>query len=251
LTKRKIIFVFLSLLIALFILPKTTTQSSTNEEIHQPYYFKFGCLIVATEAPKYVYSEKTANITIKIEAYDAPVEIAIVNITIYGSKGDHKEFLKNLVPAQNQDLGISEKIENTTNLFVPNTVSGGKILGKAQFEWKTSLGGHISEYIILSEFVIAYVVDTNYQELQDKYAALNDAYNDLNRRYEELNNTCNDWIKRYNELNATYTELKNMHEAELDTLDTTRRLLSILAITTALFFFTTLYLYMKKPKQTW
>lgn len=251
LTKSKLLLIIIPLLIILLVPSKTTVQAVSNEEIHKAYYFKFGCLIVTVESSRYVYPEKTSDVTVKIEAYDAPVEISIVNITVYGVKGDYEEFLVNLTPAHHQPLGTGEKIENTTSISIPSTISNGKICGKARFEWKTSLGGHISEYIILSEFGIAYVIDMSYQELHDKYAALNDAYHDLERRYEELNATCNDWIERYNELNATYTELRNMHETELNTLDTTRRLLSILAITTALFLFTTLYLYMKKPKQAW
>jgi hypothetical protein len=65
-------------------------------------------------------------------------------------------------------------------------------------------------------------------------------YANLTSNFEQLNQT-------YWELQENYTTMNgNMGE-----LDNTRRLTTVLAITTVFFVATTVYLVMRKPKETW
>jgi hypothetical protein len=65
-------------------------------------------------------------------------------------------------------------------------------------------------------------------------------YANLNGDFEQLNNT-------YWELQANYTSLTG----NLGELDNTRRLSTILGVTTAFFVATTVYLVVRKPKEIW
>lgn len=237
-TARKLhVLIVLALLTLAACLPKTSAQLPYSEEPQTTYSFRFGCLSLTVTAPQYIYPEKTVNITTRIEAYDAAIHVNTVNINVYAVKETLEERLVDLMPAQNIDLTVGSSVENTASIVVPTSFSTGKIVGKAVFNWATGLGGTTITYNATPDFTIAYVVDLGVEDLWNKYVNLNNTYNNLTSRYDELA--------------ANYTDLKEQYDADQGALTSTRQLMGVLAITTALFLFTTFYLLRKKPSQTW
>jgi hypothetical protein len=80
----------------------------------------------------------------------------------------------------------------------------------------------------------------NYTTLQGSYNQLNDAYYNLTVAYLQLNQT-------FVQLQQNYTTL----QGSMNTLDNTRQVAVILAITTVFFVATTIFLVMRRPKESW
>ncbi|MCD6431935.1 hypothetical protein J7L33_04475, partial [Candidatus Bathyarchaeota archaeon] len=95
-------------------------------------------------------------------------------------------------------------------------------------------------------FPITVVKNVYLEELKSKLESLNATYWQLNQTFWEsfgMNLT----EENLAQLNETYWQFKGSQSE----LDTTRRVVAILAITTVLFVATTLYLAMRKPKERW
>jgi hypothetical protein len=90
--------------------------------------------------------------------------------------------------------------------------------------------------------------------LQGQIKSLNDSYQQLTNLYQNLSSTFVQLNQTYVELNQTYVQLYQNYTSvrgSLGDLDNTRRVTTVLAVTTILFFVTTMYLVVRRPKEAW
>jgi hypothetical protein len=69
----------------------------------------------------------------------------------------------------------------------------------------------------------------------------------LNESYDQLNDTYYNLTGKYLELNQTFVQL----QGSMNELDNTRRVAVILAITTVFFVATTVFMVMRRPRESW
>jgi hypothetical protein len=93
---------------------------------------------------------------------------------------------------------------------------------------------------IVNGFPLTLVENTQMKNLQEQIRTLNDSYANLTKSYSDLNST-------YWNLNQSYASAQN----SLGELDNTRRLTTILAITTVVFLATTIYIILRRPRENW
>ena len=106
----------------------------------------------------------------------------------------------------------------------------GVTYGELSFEYYT--GGYPYKLPPLL-FTLTYVENVKLETLQEELQNLNEDFNKLHQNYTDLK-------EKYDELSESATGIDN-----------TRNTIIILAITTVVFVATTIYLIMRKPKQSW
>jgi len=129
----------------------------------------------------------------------------------------------------------------TGNLFVPSDI-WGTTFGNVTLDYTTPL---ISPINTTSGFYMTTVENTFLENLQSQL-------NDLNESYNQLNNTYNNLTSTYLQLNQTFLQLQDNYttlQKSANELGTTRQVAVILAITTALFVVTTVFMVMRRPRE--
>jgi len=124
----------------------------------------------------------------------------------------------------------------------------GVLYGEVKLTYSASLGGiELVFPNIVTGFTMTQVENTFLKNLETQVKNLNASYSRLTEMYTNL-------TSNFEQLNQTYWELQENYttmNGNLGELDNTRRLTTILAITTVLFVATTIYLIMRKPKEIW
>jgi hypothetical protein len=132
-------------------------------------------------------------------------------------------------------------------VFVPELV-WGILYGEIRITYSASLGGiQLTLPGLSSGFPMTQVENTYVENLETQLRSLNQSNNDLSQSLDNL--TVN-----FEQLNRTYYELqKNYTSAQGNAadLDNTRRLTAVLGIAAAFFVATTVYLVIRKPKESW
>lgn len=130
---------------------------------------------------------------------------------------------------------------------VPDSV-WGIIYGEVKLTYSANLGGLELRFPnIVTGFPMTQVENTFLKGLEDQLRTLSDSYSQLTDLYENL-------TAAFSQLNETYFELQQNYtsiQGSLGDLDNTRRLTTILTITTVFFLATTVYLVIRKPKELW
>jgi hypothetical protein len=87
-------------------------------------------------------------------------------------------------------------------------------------------------------------LESQIRGLNDSYNQLNDTYNNLADKYLQLNQT-------FTHLQQNYTTLQNSMNELGSVKDNTTRVAAIFAITTVIFIATTVFLVLRRPKESW
>jgi hypothetical protein len=90
-------------------------------------------------------------------------------------------------------------------------------------------------------------LETQNTILQDQIKSLNDSFQQLTNLYQNLSSTFEQLNQTYVELYQNYTSVKG----SLGDLDNTRRVTTVLAVTTIIFLVSTIYLVIRRPKESW
>lgn len=166
------------------------------------------------------------------------VNIESFNLSIFGLlNGKDKFLLKNLTWPNVQLNNAS-----TTPLNVPENVWGltyGEIRLKHSAKTEISgLGNVTIEYNpFVSGFTMTYVENVYLAGLEELLTNLNSTFWQIFKMNLTLENLA--------ELNKTYQAM----QVNQGDLDNTRRVVAVLAVTTVFFVATTVYMFMRKPKQ--
>ena len=159
------------------------------------------------------------------------------NMSVYGFKlsGPEEAALYSAVLASNVPLVFNQTIDKTYVVPVPSDVYG-PVFCRLYVKYVIA-----DEPVLRKEgFAITSVRNIYYENLKNDFQQLNQSYQQLNETYGQLNQT-------YWELQENYTNLlKSMTD-----LSNTRMLATVFLVTTVFFVATTLYLTLRKPRESW
>lgn len=205
----------------------SAVQSSTDLQMFfSEEYVGISIIINATQ--KTLPSE---NVTVHlwIKCTSANVKINYLNFTVYGFlKGEEQIPLNTTSILMDELLSFDETREYDYDILIPNDI------------WSATFGELRLSYAIADDsykrnagFPMTIVENTYLSELEQQLVSLNETYQQLSNNYTSLQ--------------QDYESLKG----NLGQLESTRQAVIALAVVTIFFVATTVYLIMRKPKQTW
>lgn len=180
------------------------------------------------------------NVTLKLWADRTSSDVFNVeyfNMTVYGFKlsGPEEAVLYSALLVSNVSLTSNQTIDQTHMIPVPSDVYG-PVFCRLYLEYVTA-----DESVTRNpEFAITSVRNIYYENLKNDFQQLNQSYQQLNETYGQLNQT-------YWELQENYTNLQK----SMTDLSNTRMLATVFLVTTVFFVATTLYLTLRKPRESW
>jgi hypothetical protein len=177
----------------------------------------------------------------------ADVHIDRINLEVFGFvNGTDQLSLGNI---SDSDFDMNNALKNYTKIvIVPDNV-WGVTYGEIRLAYDGPyVGGVKIEFSnIVNGFPLTLVENTLLKDLEEQVRTLNESCNQLAEKYSNLTETYAALNQTYWDLNQTYTSAQN----SLGELDNTRRLTTILAITTVFFLATTVYIILRRPRDYW
>jgi hypothetical protein len=167
------------------------------------------------------------------------VDVEYFNLSIYGFvRGEEKTLMKNIT---DYDFALSETPRHYNFTFIVPEQVWEATHGEITMTYSVKSGpfGLVVDGLACG-FTMTLVRNVYLENLENAFENLNNSYWQLHDSYEQLNQT-------YWELQQNYTALRG----NLNELGNTRTAVGILAVTTVFFVATTLYLVMRKPKESW
>ena len=217
-------------------------------------------------------TQPNQNITVMLSLKrQTSIYVECFNLSIFGFvNGTYKILMANVTdPDFPGPFGDSPRQYNCT-FPVPEQVwdtTYGEITLTYNATYSGGFGSLLLPYNITLGFTMTHVENVYLKKLEndlkswiESYQRLNNTYWQLNNTFEQLNQTfwesfqMNLSAENLARLNQTYWELQQNYTAlrgNLNELGNTRMAVGILAITTVFFVATTLYLVMRKPKESW
>jgi hypothetical protein len=137
--------------------------------------------------------------------------------------------------------------EYSMTFAVPDRV-WGVTFGEITLTYSANLGGLELRFPnATSGFYMTQVDNTFVESLVTQLRGLNESYDQLNDSYYNLTG-------KYLQLNQTFVQLQQNYttlQGNMNELDNTRRVAVILAITTVFFVATTVFVVMRRPRESW
>jgi len=247
---RTVTLIFVMLILTLAFIKNTIAQ--TSDEMEAFFSKKYVGISIQLNATR--ETVPGANITTKllVNCTADDVYVDYLNLSVYGYK--HVEYalekatLRSICVIKQTFLVYHNASRYNYSIPVPNDVWD---LTYAELHLKYTISGELKERD--ETFSITTVRNVLWEELEEKYQNLNNTYWQLNSTVEQLNQTfwqmfqMNLTAENLDLLNKTYWGLKGSSNE----LGNTRMAVGILAVTTVFFVATTLYLVMRKPKESW
>lgn len=176
------------------------------------------------------------------------VHIDRINLEVYGFLNGTDQLSLGNISASNFDMNNTLKNYNYTKIvIVPDNV-WGITYGEIRLAYDVDMGGFVAGFPnIVNGFPLTLVENTLLKNLEEQVKNLNESCNQLAEKYSNLTETYAALNRTYWDLNQTYTSAQN----GLGELDNTRRLTTILAITTVFFLATTVYIILRRPRDYW
>ena len=159
------------------------------------------------------------------------------NMSVYGFKlsGPEEVVLYSTVLVSNEPLLFNWTIDQIYPVPVPSDVYG-PVFCRLYIKYVIA-----DEHVLRNpDFVITSVRNIYYENLKNDFQQLNQSYQQLNETYGQLNQT-------YWELQENYTNLQK----SMTDFSNTRMLATVFLVTTVFFVATTLYLTLRKPRESW
>lgn len=240
--------IFFTLTLALALIKSTEAQ--TLNEMETFFSENYPGISIKVNATKEALPGENITINLLAKCTALDVEVNHLFLSVYGFVyGREKILLKNFT-------FVTEKtplIFNHTSQYNDTVLTPGDV-------WYATYAELYLEYTLVGKpfedtpsFSMTIVRNVYLEELENLFRGLNESYMQLNQTFWEcfqMNLTAENLAF----LNRTYWELQQNYTAlqgGLNELDNTRRVVTILAITTVFFVATTLYLVMRKPKEHW
>jgi hypothetical protein len=174
------------------------------------------------------------------------VHIDRINLEVYGFLNGTDQLSLGNISDSNFDM--NNTLKNYTKIvIVPDNV-WGITYGEMRLAYYADMGGFVAGFPnIVNGFPLTLVENTLLKNLEEQVKNLNESCNQLAKKYSNLTETYAALNQTYWDLNQTYTSAQN----SLGELDNTRRLTTILAITTVFFLATTVYIILRRPRDYW
>jgi len=248
---RTVTSIFIMLILALTFF-KCTVAEQTLDEMQTFFSSEYAGISVQLNATRETVPNANITINLWINCTAVGVYLNYLNLSVYGY--GHYEYgleeitLDAICVAQKISLVFNHTSEYDYTVPVPDNVWD---LTFVELRLKYTIKGDPIEHN--ESFPITTVRNVLWEELEEKYQNLNNTYWQLNSTVEQLNQIfwqmfqMNLTEESLASLNETYWGLKGSSNE----LGNTRMAVGILAVTTVFFVATTLYLVMRKPKESW
>jgi hypothetical protein len=255
---------FVMMILALTLVKSTVAQ--TSNETQTFFSSEYAGISIQFNATRETVPGANITINLWINCTADGVYLDYLNLTVYGYShfkyGLEKTTLNATCVMQKTALIFNHTSEYNYTVPVPNNVWD---LTYAELNLKYTIKGDLIEHN--ESFSITTVRNVLWEELEETLRMLNETYQRLNVTYWQLNTTFEQLNQTFWEafqmnltaenlalLNMTYWELQQnytMLQVNQNDLNNTRTAVAVLAITTVFFVATTVYMVMRKPKQSW
>jgi len=228
------------LILALTFIKSTTAQTPTE---NMKTFFDSEIPGIKIQVNATAKAQPTGNITVvlsmkRLTDVDV-VDVEYFNLSIYGFvRGEEKTLMKNIT---DYDFALSETPRHYNFTFIVPEQVWEATHGEITMTYSVKSGpfGLVVDGLTCG-FTMTLVRNVYLENLENAFESLNNSYWQLHDSYEQLNQT-------YWELQQNYTAL----QGNLNELGNTRMAVGILAVTSVFFVATTLYLVMRKPRESW
>lgn len=197
----------------------------------------------------------TENLTVVISLEtQTNVSIEYFNLEVFGFlNGTTKLSMLNITD-NNFSINSTSPKQYVNSTYIPSWV-WGTTYGEISLSYSASEEGMV---LTIPDIVIGFPMtqventyleglETQNTQLQGQITSLNDSFQQLTNLYQNLSSTFDQLNQTYVQLYKNYTSVKG----SLGDLDNTRRVTTVLAVTTIIFFVTTIYLVIRRPKESW
>jgi hypothetical protein len=254
---RAVTSIFVMLIITVTLVKSTTAQTPAQ---NMKTFFDSEVPGIKVQVNATEETQPTQNITVVLNLNgQTNVYVKSLNLSIFGFVNGTNKILMRSIIDSNFPLNYSSKEYNRT-FPVPEHV------------WDTTYGEIVLTYSAKYEivtvdfdkltlgFTMTHVKNVYLEELQNKLDSLKEKYQLLNNSYWQLNSTfeqLNQTFWQMFQMNLTAESLALLNETywsfkgSSNELGNTRTAVGILAVTTVFFVATTLYLVMRKPRESW
>ena len=192
----------------------------SQPEMQNVYNMPYGGLVIDISAPIQAYPGDNINITVKTEA-EPEIYVEYLYVKIFVVNPTTEVSLRNITHLLNSTVNSHQV---NYNLTIPSDISPALTYGEISCEWEF-MGAELK--IPSSGFVMTYIKDVAFEELQAEYETLN---------------------ATHQELNSTFTEMETKLQGEAGS---NRNLAYIFIATTIIAAITVGVLLMRKPKRVW
>ena len=189
----------------------------------------------------------TENLTVWLHLVpQTDVYVELLRLEVYGfQNGTAKVSIGNISDYNFPLIGTAREYSWT---FPVQDGVWGVTFAEITLTYSASLGGLELRFPnATSGFYMTHVENTFLENLGGQLKGLNESYNQLNGTYNNLTG-------EYLQLNQTFVQLQQNYttlQGSMNELDNTRRVAVILAITTVFFVATTIFMVMRRPRESW
>jgi len=163
-------------------------------------YTEYG-ISVKVYAPYRAYPGDYITVRVWVKAL-VDLDEVTVTITVFGSKSlGYDDWEKEITALDGVDLDLGEISDDDYKFRVPIDSDPGLIYGHIYCEWTRAAGAESHD----DSFIMTYLKNRAYEDLQVKYNDLLAKYNDLLNKYNRL-------LADYNALKADYSTLKTSYD---------------------------------------
>jgi len=209
--RRKRILILLSIAYLLF--SASSSMATAAVETHRVLGFTEWDLRVRVYAPYQAYPGDEIEVRVTALALEDLDDIYIT-IDIFGSKSEEDKegydsweddirFLKGVDWEQDDDK------EREYDVKIPEDSDPGLVYGHITAEWIADGEDHT----YAESFPITYVMNKDYEDLQEDFEDLSSEYDKLKTNYEDLSSTYSDLLVTYNSLKSGYDSLKTTYDS--------------------------------------
>jgi hypothetical protein len=242
LVKLSLLLTFLSLT---FITISNGRVQAAGQQMQTFYDSELPGIRIQINATAYAQPSNTITVSVNLITH-TNVYVDLFNVELFGfTNGTVKTSIANITDSYFKL--DSDSRTHSAVVFVPDLV-WGVLYGEIRITYSADVGGiQLTLPSLTSGFPMTQVENTYLENIENQMKNLSQSNHDLD---QQLKNVTSD----FEQLNATYNELqKNYTSAQGNAadLDNTRRLTAVLGIAAAFFVATTVYLVIRKPKETW
>jgi uncharacterized membrane-anchored protein YhcB (DUF1043 family) len=240
------------ILALVFALMSTTKVHASDDEMETFFDSQLPYIGIQVNATAQTQPANNLTVIVDLET-EGDVGIEHFNLEVSGFlNGTAKVSMLNIT--DNNFFLNNTSTEYMNSTYVPNSV-WGITFGEITLTYNASVEGLVLTFPnVVNGFPMTQVENTYLEELekqntnlQANVTSLNESYQQLTNRFQNLTNTFEQLNQTYVELYQNYTSIKG----SVGNLDNTQRVATVLAVTTIIFVITTVYLVMRRPKESW
>jgi hypothetical protein len=249
---RKLTFIIFVLVLAYALIGTVKVQASADE---MKTFLDSQIPGIMIQVNATTQTQPTKNLTVIVSLKtETNVGVEHFNLEVSGFlNGTTKLSMLNITD-NNFILNSTSPREYENSTYVPNSV-WGVTYAEISLSYNASVEGLVLTFPdIVTGFPMTQVENTYLEGLETQNTILQDQIKSLNDSYQQLTNLYQNVSTTLEQLNQTYIELYQNYtsvQGSLGDLDNTRRVTTVLAVTTIIFLMTTIYLVIRRPKESW